>query len=112
MRSYSTGIGSADISASMRGKTHIVATLLHMLRMAGYKYTLVPRCSTQRRTQLISRGCDDNGDHVLLDVPDMAKLNALLAPTEGKKAMEEDGPKPQTIRMLAEGGRAVHPAVC
>jgi hypothetical protein len=35
MRSQSTGIGSADISASMRGKTRTVATMLHVLPMTG-----------------------------------------------------------------------------
>ncbi|MDP9173498.1 MAG: hypothetical protein M3O30_06485 [Planctomycetota bacterium] len=45
-----------------------------------------------------------NFSGVLLDVPDMAKLNALLASPEGKKAMEEDGLKPETIRVLTEFG--------
>ncbi len=39
---------------------------------------------------------------VLADVPDMAKFQAFLASDEGKKAMEEDGLKVETVRMLME----------
>lgn len=39
---------------------------------------------------------------VLLEVPDMAKLQALLDSEEGKKAMAEDGLKIDTIRVMDE----------
>lgn len=43
-----------------------------------------------------------NSTGVLAEVPDMAKMQALLESDEGKKAMREDGLKVDTMRMLVE----------
>ncbi|NNE99975.1 MAG: hypothetical protein HKN25_13220 [Pyrinomonadaceae bacterium] len=39
---------------------------------------------------------------VLIDVPDMEAFESLMASDEGKKAMQEDGLKIETMRMLEE----------
>ena len=39
---------------------------------------------------------------LLVDVPDMSKFQSVLDSDEGKRAMAEDGLKPETIRMLSE----------
>jgi len=43
-----------------------------------------------------------NSTGLILDVPDVAKLQAFLQSDEGKKAMKEDGLKAETMRVLAE----------
>ena len=43
-----------------------------------------------------------NATGVLVDIPDMAKFQELLASDEGAKAMREDGLKVETMRMLIE----------
>ncbi|MGK2906506.1 MAG: hypothetical protein ACSLFH_09210 [Desulfuromonadales bacterium] len=39
---------------------------------------------------------------VMAEIPDMEKFQALLQSDEGKKAMQEDGLKVETLRMLVE----------
>jgi hypothetical protein len=39
---------------------------------------------------------------VLFEVPDMKKMQSFLDSKEGKKAMAEDGLKPETLRILTE----------
>lgn len=39
---------------------------------------------------------------LLLEIPDMAAFKAFLGTNEGKTAMEEDGLKVQTLRVLTE----------
>ncbi|MEZ5277703.1 MAG: hypothetical protein R3F07_15085 [Opitutaceae bacterium] len=39
---------------------------------------------------------------VLAEIPDLAKFQELLRTEEGKKAMQEDGLKVETMRMLIE----------
>jgi hypothetical protein len=39
---------------------------------------------------------------LIADIPDMSKFQALLQSKEGKKAMQEDGLKIETMRMLVE----------
>jgi hypothetical protein len=39
---------------------------------------------------------------VMAEIPDMEKFQALLQSEEGKKAMQEDGLKVETLRMLVE----------
>jgi hypothetical protein len=39
---------------------------------------------------------------VLMDIPDLDQFKALLETDEGKKAMEEDGLKIDTFRLLTE----------
>jgi hypothetical protein len=39
---------------------------------------------------------------VMAEIPDMAKFQALLQSDEGRKAMQEDGLKVETMRMLVE----------
>lgn len=39
---------------------------------------------------------------VMIDVPDMNAFEELLASDEGKKAMEEDGLKVETMRVMKE----------
>jgi len=43
-----------------------------------------------------------NAAAVLLEVPDMAKLKALLESDRGKQAMAEDGLKIDTMRLMDE----------
>ena len=43
-----------------------------------------------------------NTTGVLVEIPDMAKLQELLRSEEGQKAMREDGLKVDTMRMLIE----------
>jgi hypothetical protein len=43
-----------------------------------------------------------NSTGVMVEIPDMAKFQDLLASDEGKKAMQEDGLKVETMRMLVE----------
>jgi len=39
---------------------------------------------------------------LILEIPDMGKFQELLQSEEGKKAMQEDGLKVETMRMLVE----------
>jgi hypothetical protein len=39
---------------------------------------------------------------LVAEIPDMAKFQELLQSVEGKRAMQEDGLKVETIRMLVE----------
>ena len=39
---------------------------------------------------------------LILEIPDMAAFQALLASPEGQKAMREDGLKVETMRLLVE----------
>lgn len=39
---------------------------------------------------------------VILEIPDMEAFQDLLSSAEGKKAMEEDGLKAETMRLLVE----------
>ena len=39
---------------------------------------------------------------LLVEVSDMNKMQALLTSEEGRKAMQEDGVKPETLRMCVE----------
>jgi hypothetical protein len=43
-----------------------------------------------------------NSTGVLLEVPDMDKFQAFMESDEAKKAMEEDGLKVETMRILGE----------
>lgn len=43
-----------------------------------------------------------NATGVMVEIPDMAKFQALLQSDEGQKAMREDGLKADTMRMLVE----------
>ena len=45
---------------------------------------------------------DHNVTGVLLEVPDMEQFNSFMASDEAKQAMEEDGLKIPTPRMLSE----------
>lgn len=45
---------------------------------------------------------DVNVTGLMLEIPDMEKFQALLNSEEGKKAMQEDGLKVETLRMLVE----------
>ena len=48
---------------------------------------------------------DPNNAHLtglILEIPDMAAFQALLASEDGKKAMQEDGLRAETMRMLVE----------
>jgi len=54
------------------------------------------KCRTFRDPQ------DLNSTGIMAEVPDMAKLQELLQSDEGKTAMQEDGLKVETMRMLVE----------
>jgi hypothetical protein len=54
------------------------------------------KCRTFRDPQ------NPNVAGVLADVPDMAKWQAFMASAEARKAMEEDGLKAETMRVLQE----------
>ena len=43
-----------------------------------------------------------NSAGIMAEIPDMAAFQELLQSAEGKKAMEEDGLKVQTMRVLVE----------
>jgi len=43
-----------------------------------------------------------NSTGVLAEIPDMAKFEEMLKSAEGRKAMQEDGLKVETMRMLLE----------
>lgn len=43
-----------------------------------------------------------NATGLMVEIPDMAKFQALLQSDEGQKAMREDGLKADTMRMLVE----------
>jgi hypothetical protein len=43
-----------------------------------------------------------NATGIIAEIPDMAKFQELLQSDEGLKAMEEDGLKAETMRMLVE----------
>lgn len=43
-----------------------------------------------------------NSTGLIVEIPDMAKFQALLESAEGKKAMQEDGLKVETMRLLVE----------
>jgi len=45
---------------------------------------------------------DPNATGVLAEIPDMAKFQALLQSAESQRAMQEDGLKVDTMRMLVE----------
>jgi len=49
--------------------------------------------------------CDPENTNVtgiIAEIPDMAKFRELLQSDEGKRAMQEDGLKAETMRMLVE----------
>ncbi|HEX5398908.1 MAG TPA: hypothetical protein VFY06_07660 [Verrucomicrobiae bacterium] len=52
------------------------------------------------------RNFRDPNDHkatgVMAEIPDMAKFQEMLQSEEGRKAMQEDGLKVETMRMLVE----------
>jgi len=52
---------------------------------------------------------DPNSAAVVLEVPDMAQLQALLESDQGKKAMAEDGLKIDTVRIMDEFVHALAP---
>jgi len=43
-----------------------------------------------------------NATGIIAEIPDVAKFEELLQSAEGRKAMQEDGLKPETMRMLIE----------
>jgi hypothetical protein len=43
-----------------------------------------------------------NATGIMAEIPDMAKFQELLQSAEGQKAMQEDGLKVETMRMLVE----------
>ncbi len=43
-----------------------------------------------------------NATGLMAEIPDMAKFEELLQSAEGQKAMQEDGLKVETMRMLVE----------
>ena len=45
---------------------------------------------------------DHNVTGVMAEIPDLAKFQEMLQSDEGKKAMQEDGLKVETMRMLVE----------
>ena len=45
---------------------------------------------------------DPNSGGVILEVPDMERFQAFMASDEAKRAMDEDGLKLETLRILVE----------
>jgi len=66
----------------------------------GSRHELFAKHGIKARTFKDPKDPDSTG--VVLDVPDMAKLQAFLASDEAKKAMSADGVKVETMRMLVE----------
>jgi hypothetical protein len=66
----------------------------------GSRHELFAAAGIKARTFRDPKNPDSTG--VLLEVPDMAKLQALLESDAAKKAMAEDGLKVDTLRLLAE----------
>jgi hypothetical protein len=67
---------------------------------AGSRHEMFAKIGTKVRTFQVPQNPNSTG--VLLEVPDMEKCQTFLESDEGKKAMEEDGLKIETIRILNE----------
>ena len=66
----------------------------------GSRHEMFAKLGVKARTFRDPKNADSTG--LILEIPDMAKFQALLRSDEGQKAMREDGLKVDTIRMLVE----------
>lgn len=66
----------------------------------GSRHELFAKVGVKARTFRDPKNFEATG--VILDVPDMAALTTFLESAEVKKAMDEDGLRLDTLRMLVE----------
>ena len=66
----------------------------------GSRHEMFGTLGVKARTFRDPKNPDSTG--LILEIPDMAKFQAMLASDEGQKAMKEDGLKVETMRMLVE----------
>jgi len=67
---------------------------------AGSRHVMFAAVGVKARTFQDAKNPNLTG--LLLEVPDMAKFQALLESPDGKKAMREDGLKVESMRVLVE----------
>lgn len=66
----------------------------------GSRHEMFGKIGVKTRTFRDPNNHDVTG--VLLEVPDMEQFNSFMASDEVKQAMEEDGLKVETVRLLSE----------
>jgi len=69
-------------------------------RGAGSRHDMFAKIGVTARTFRDPDNSDSTG--LILDVPDMEKFHSFMASEDAKKAMEEDGLKVKTLRILSE----------
>jgi hypothetical protein len=66
----------------------------------GSRHEMFAKIGVTARTFRVQENPDSTG--LILDVPDMEKFQTFMGSDEAKKAMEEDGLKVETLRILGE----------
>jgi hypothetical protein len=66
----------------------------------GSRHELIAKIGATART--IRDPQNPNWTGLILEVPDTAKFQAFMQSDDTKKAMKEDGVKPETLRILSE----------
>jgi hypothetical protein len=66
----------------------------------GSRHELFGKLGVKARTFHDPANADSTG--LILEIPDMAKFQAFLQSDEAKRAMNEDGLKVETMRLLVE----------
>jgi hypothetical protein len=67
---------------------------------AGSRHELVAKLGATARTFRDPQNPNVTG--LILEVPDITKFQAFMESDETRKAMQEDGVKPETLRMVHE----------
>lgn len=67
---------------------------------AGSRHELLAKLGVTARTFRDPQNPNSVG--LVLEVPDMAQFEAFMQSAEAAQAMQEDGVKPETLRMLSE----------
>ena len=66
----------------------------------GSRHELFGKIGVKARTFRDPKNLNSTG--LILSIPDMSAFEALLASPDGKRAMDEDGLKLETLRVLTE----------